>query len=214
MLSNKATSATLWHCGNEKLPHDLQACLNNTWCFIPPRENVNSQQSAQTTDKIAKFQCFKCTMEHDIFLDISVLLQFSCKSSAFLSLPGPAAAPLSSQHDATTLLHGRDVLFVPNGAQQTCTGSFGLSVILVSPSSTWPTVSQSSGDLIPHEAFSGEETSPRLLKADSFFNQKSVHLRVVMGALEASLTGLILAGPLGCICTSTCWFGAIFNFPP
>lgn len=86
------------------------------------------------------------------------------------------------------------------------------SPILVSPSSTWPTVSPSSGDLMPHEAFSGEETSPHLLKADSLFNQKSIHLRVVVGVLVASLTGLILVGPLGCICTCNLLIWCNFQF--
>lgn len=65
---------------------------------------------------------------------------------------------------------------------------------------------------MPHEAFSGEETSPHLLKADSLFNQKSIHLRVVVGVLVASLTGLILVGPLGCICTCNLLIWCNFQF--
>lgn len=137
----------------------------------------------------------------NIFLDVAVLLQFPCKSSAFLNLPGPATATLSSQHDAATMIHGGDVLFVPNGAQRTCSFRplveqfhFGFTFFYLTYG-----VSQSSGDFIPHEAFIGEETSHYLLEAD-FLTE--IH---PSQSSDMSLGGLPhwshSCGPLTCICT-------------
>lgn len=74
--------------------------------------------------------------------------------------------------------------------------------ILLSPSSISPIVSPSLVETYPTCSLQWWRNQSSFAEGRLFFNQKSVHLRVVIAVLVASLTGLILAGPLGCICTS------------